>query len=408
LSWTVGTWEPEDYESLVNEFKFEYIFNSNSSKLPFYTHWLLFDISDVKYKNLNSKGLFTYAGLPKDCSFLWKAKARPQSPLVWIAGKHWYMRTTGPNVKVYSNRPSITLNVNGASQGAKTDGAYTHPSGGAVIHNVFLFNNVLSKGKNTVIADGGSGATDTAIIYYAGTASSTAPADNGEYITGLTSSSASNPAYYINMPVQAQWPVYYQCDGNADNTFDSIPAMVSGARWIATKRQSASATTLSFTISSSLKNSADVFVMLTQQSAAPSWLTSAGFTNTNVACRWRDNSMTLVNCQLYKKTVAPGVQVSVGSSAIDFVVLVKSNDGTGIGRTNENKTSIGARSIRVFAAPGGASEAKDMFLHNGIVDIYDLSGRRVGCSLNKTEFMSFYKNMGAAGQMYIVKTSGKL
>jgi hypothetical protein len=98
----------------------------------------------------------------------------------------------------------------------------------------------------------------------------------------------------------------------------------------------------------------------------------------------------------------------VGSSAIDFVVLVKSNDGTGIGRTNENKTSIGARSIRVFAAPGGASEAKDMFLHNGIVDIYDLSGRRVGCSLNKTEFMSFYKNMGAAGQMYIVKTSGKL
>ena len=45
--------------------------------------------------------------------------------------------------------------------------------------------------------------------------------------------------------------------------------------------------------------------------------------NTGVTGKWRDNSMKLVDYRLFRRNLANGAHVALGSSAIDFVVLVK-------------------------------------------------------------------------------------
>lgn len=321
----VGTFEPEEYESLVLEHKFQYLFHDKPSDVPLYAHWLLFDVSDTKYKGLNTKGLLTAAGFPKDGYYLWKAKARPDLPLIRINGKHWVLRTGIRDVKVYSNRPSITLTVNGTSAGSKADGAYVHPSTGGVIHDVFLFDSVLQKGRNTVVASDGSGHADTAVLYFAGSAPM-APADTSELIADLVSVNPANPAYFLNLPLQNQWPVYYQGDGNADNTFDTLPAALAGARWIATKRQSQTPTGLSFKV----KQGAEVYVLVTKQANAPTWVAAAGLAHTAITGQWRDNDMNLVEFEVFGNSFPAGSSVQVGGSAVDFVVLVKPSGATPI------------------------------------------------------------------------------
>jgi beta-galactosidase len=370
LTFTVGTFEPEEYESLVLEHKFQYIFNDKPSDVPLYAHWVLFDMGDSKYKGLNTKGMLTAAGFPKDCYYLWKAKARPTVPLIRILGKHWYVRSASRDVKIYSNRASLTLSVNGAGKGTKADGAYVHPSTGGVIQDVFYFDSVLVKGRNTVVASDGAGNTDTAVLYYTGEAPA-APADTAETLAGLASSNSANPAYFVNMPVQSQWPVYYQCDGKADNTFDTIPALLAGARWIATRRQSQDPTNLSFTVKD--PRGADVYVMLTRQATAPAWLASAGFTRAEVSGKWRDNAMNLVDYEVYGKSFPPGAAVSLGSSAVDFVVLLKPAGSTGIRAGNPAVAQLpgysflsAAGRISVPRTPGNLPRA---------IGIYDLSGK---------------------------------
>jgi hypothetical protein len=72
-----------------------------------------------------------------------------------------------------------------------------------------------------------------------------------------------------------------------------------------------------------LNAAATVYIMATKQATTPSWITSAGFTDTGVSGRWRDNNMRLVSYKLYRRSFASGAHVSLGSSAIDYVVLVK-------------------------------------------------------------------------------------
>jgi beta-galactosidase len=388
LTFKVGAFEPEEYESLVLEHKFQYIFNDKPSDVPLYAHWLLFDISDSKYKGLNTKGMLTAAGYPKDCFYLWKAKARPTVPLIRINGKHWYLRADSRDVKVYSNRPTITLSVNGAVKGTKADGSYIHPSTGGVINDVFFFDSVLVKGRNTVVALDGSGNADTAILYYTGIAPA-APADTSEQIANLTSGSAGNPAYFMNMPVQSQWPVYYQCDGNADNTFDTIPALLAGARWIATRRQSLDPAKLSFTIKNAA--GAHVYVMLTRQTAAPAWIASAGFAPAGIAGKWRNNDMNLVDYEVYGKSFPAGASVEVGGTAIDFAVLVKAAGTTGT-RTQAggNPPSAGyhflsaGRRFVVPRIPGSPFRE---------IAVYDLHGRCL-----KTSIMGDNEDVFDAGE----------
>ncbi|MBW8888844.1 MAG: beta galactosidase jelly roll domain-containing protein [Fibrobacteres bacterium] len=369
-TFTVGTFEPEEYESLVLEHKFQYLFKTKPSDVPLYSHWVLFDIADTKYKGLNTKGLFTAAGFPKDPAYLWKALARPNDPLIRICGKHWYVRTATRDVKVYSNRPSITLSVNGAAKGTKADGAYTNPSTGGVINDVFYFDSVLVKGRNTVIASDGAGKADTAVLYFEGSAPA-APADPAEPVTQLTSSSATNPAYFVNSPVQPQWPAYYQCDGNADNSFDTIPALLADAGWIATRRQSLDPSTLSFTVQSG--QGADVYVMMTKQASVPAWITSAGLTPSGISGRWRDNAMNLVDYEVYGKTFPAGASVKLGGTSVDFVAMVKAAGRTGIRKSERGIPAASgyrflsaAKRIPIPLAAAGASRE---------IVIYDLSGK---------------------------------
>ena len=268
---------------------------------------------------------------------------------------------------------------------------------------MFFFDSVLSNGKNIVIASDGAGNADTAILYYTGTAPN-APADDSAYITGLTSSNANDPAYFVNIPLHAQWPVYYQCDGNADNTFDSIPAVLTNARWIATKRQSdaASTTNLSFKISTALTAGADVFIMFTGQTTVPAWITSAGFANTNVTGRWRDNSLNLVGYQLFKKTYTPGSTVTLSSSAIDFVVLVRPTGATGI------VPAAGQKNLRTALCAFKALGNNIIIPHDipaaiNSVAVYDLSGKLVRRIIGRENILALKKVSGFSNGVYIVR-----
>jgi beta-galactosidase len=404
LTFTVNSYEPEEYQSLVNEFQFQYIFKTNPTFVPLHSHWLQFDICDTKYKGMNSKGIETYSGFPKDCYYLWLAKAVPSAPMVYINGKHWYLRTAIRDVKVYSNRPSITLYVNGVAKGTKADGAYTHPSGGSVINNVFFFDTVLARGRNIVIASDGGSTADTAVLYYEG-AGPSAPPDSSVYITNLASSNIKDSAYFINIPVHAQWPVYYQCDGNADNSFDSIPSILANARWIATKRQSAtdSTTNLSFTINPAIGKNATVYIMVTQQTTVPAWITSAGFTNTNVTGWWRDNNLNRVQYQLYSNTYAPGAAVTLGSSAIDFVVLVSTTTTTGIGPHAAATPAASIMKAATFRAFGNRIVIPHAMLSKRMkVTVFDLSGKCVLESITGESTINLHKS-GESGTAYIVR-----
>lgn len=397
-TFTVGTFEPEEYESLALEHKFQYLFKTKPSDVPLYSHWVLFDMGDSKYKGLNTKGLFTAAAFPKDPAYLWKALARPGDPLIHICGKHWYVRTGTRDVKVYSNRPSLTLSVNGAAKGTKADGAYTNPSTGGVINDVFYFDSVLVKGKNTVVAADGAGNSDTAILYYEGNAAA-APADPTEPITQLASSSATNPAYLVNMPLQSQWPVYYQCDGNADNTFDTIPAALAGSRWIATRRQSLDPTSLSFTVQGG--QGADVYLMMTKPASAPAWITSAGLSLTGIAGKWRDNAMNPVDYVVYGKTFPAGSAVKLGGTAVDFVVLVKPAGSSGVraGAPGIAPSSgygflSAAQRIAIPMVAGGAARE---------VALYDLHGKCLRRTLLRGNEAVFDAGNAIGGGVHIIR-----
>lgn len=398
LTFTVGTFEPEEYESLVLEHKFQYLFRTKPGDVPLYSHWVLFDMGDVKYKGLNTKGLFTAAGFPKDPAYLWKAMARPDDPLIRICGKHWSVRTATRDVKVYANRPSVTLSVNGLGKGSKADGAYANPSTGGVINDVFYFDSVLAKGRNTVVASDGAGHADTAILYFEGNAPA-APADSTEPVTQLRSGSATNPAYFVNAPVRSQWPAYYQCDGNADNTFDTLPALLADAGWIATRRQSLDPTALSFTIRSG--EGADVYVMMTKPAADPAWIKSAGLSSLGISGKWRDNAMNPVDYVVYGKTFPAGASVTLGGTSVDFVVFVKAAGRTGL-RAEAGRIPpapgyrflSAARRIPIPAAAGrGARE----------IAVYDFSGKCLRKSMLSGDESFFDAGDGIGAGLHIVR-----
>lgn len=320
MNHTVNSFEPEEYGALVNEVRFNDLFG-NPSHVPAFSNWVFRELSDGKYKGLvNTKGILTFSNYKKDVYYLLKAFLRA-SPVIHVVAPHYFLRGANGqgqgDVKVYANAPAMTLTVNGVSKGSKSDGSYRHPNG-TVIRKAFYWTNALSLGRNVVVASDGNGNSDTAIIYYRGTGQ-TMPAESGAKIKNLTSSNSA--AFFINTPVADQRPFYCDFDGSGDNTFDVLPSAVVGASWITTRRQSDSTkrTNLAFDMNSA----GDVYVMATKQSATPSWISAAGLVDTGASGKWRDNNLRLVDFKLYKKTFSAGAHVSLASSAIDYVVLVK-------------------------------------------------------------------------------------
>lgn len=322
MSYKVDVYEPEEYGTLVNEVRFHDLFN-NPTHVPAFSSWVFREFAIDKYKGLiNTKGFLTFSNYKKDVYYHYKTFLKT-SPVVHVVGPHYFLRSANASgqgdVKVYSNASSVTLKINGVTKGARSNGGYSHPNG-TRINNVFYWKNVLSLGKNVITATDAAGVSDSATVYYKGTGS-TMPAESGAKVRNVTSSNLASRAYFINKPIADQRPFYWDFDSTGDNTFDFVPALVAGATWIATKRQSdaAKTTRLAFDLTAA----ATVYIMATKQATTPGWIVSAGFTDTGVTGRWRDNNLRLVSYKLYKRSFGGAARVSLGSSPIDYVVLIK-------------------------------------------------------------------------------------
>ena len=170
-----------------------------------------------------------------------------------------------------------------------------------------------------MVASDDAGNFDSATVYYKANGQ-VMPNEDGAKVINVASDNV--PAFFINVPLVDQRPFYRDFDASGDNSFDLVPSELTGpAGWIATKRQSDPAKTSS--ISFDLTADADVYIMFTRQPSVPPWITDAGFTDTGVTGRWRDNALHFAEYQLFKQSFAGGTHVDLGSSPIDFVIIVK-------------------------------------------------------------------------------------
>ena len=316
-SHSVNKYEPEEYQQEVAESRCETVFRTLSDQIPLFTWWTFRDFSDPRYKGVNSKGMETFGGFKKDIWYLYQSFLRPQTRVVHLCGKPWFLRRALPpqtyQMKAYSNAPSLTLTVNGAVVGTQANGEYVLPNG-TLSDNVFAWDNALAPGRNAVTVSDDAGHSDTAIVY----------AEHGEEhgLVRLQSSNPANPADFIAEPIQAEWPFYDNFDGTGDNTFHDIPPILAGASWITFSHPATASgrTALSFTLAPG-SGQTDVFLMLTAAPRPPSAPT--GWTDTGVAGTWRDNALNLVPYALYRRTFAAGDTVSIPPLMSDYVVLLK-------------------------------------------------------------------------------------
>lgn len=316
----IDVYEPEEYQDEVAESRCQTVFRTLSGHVPLFTWWTFRDFSDPRYKGVNSKGLETFGGFKKDAYYLFQSFLKPQTPLVHLCGKPWFLRRRSLppdtlDIKAYSNAAALTLTVNGAVVGTVQNGAYLLPDGTAS-SNVFDWAAALQPGRNAITVDDGSGHSDSAIIY----------AETGEVnglVRDLRSSNPANPADFIAEPVQAEWPFYDNFDGTGDNTFHAIPAALKGANWIGFGRPTkpAAQATLSFILALNA-GPTDIFLLMTDTPDHPIRI-PAGYADTGTAGTWRDNQLNLVPFKLFRRTVSSGQTVFIPSFAEDYLVLVK-------------------------------------------------------------------------------------
>ena len=354
--WDVNKYEPEEYQQMVSEHNFQEAFRGDDSHLGMFCVWCFREFSDAKYKGpigLNTKGLITYGNSKKDIYYLYRTFLRPDEPTIWIASKRYFLRqgAVDNGIKVYSNAANVTLTLNGQKVSTIANGQYVIPNGPWLqkvakqktkkgeppppppaprayvlpekIDNVFFWPVALRTGKNEVVATDDKGHSDTATIYYEGTGGAPEATDSLP-ISELASSNPQNAAFYMNMPVQAQWPFYYDLDSTADNSWSNLPPELEGAGWIALRRVSKPemATDVSFTVAKAGK----VYVVATKSDTEPAFVTSGQFKEVATApFQWRDNTNILYAAKLYVHEAATGEKLKVSLGDRDAVVLFKAN-----------------------------------------------------------------------------------
>ena len=320
----VDHFEPEEYRQRLAELQFQVVFRDHPQEIPMYLVWIFRDFGIDKYKGVrNTKGLLTYAGFKKDAYYLYRAFLRPQEPVVHLTSKTYFLRRGSPvnGVKAYSNRPALSLTVNGASEGTKRNGEFRHENG-RTVSNVFFWHCGLRQGRNQLEVRDDAGHRDSAVVYYDGAGAAPGPTAEDGLIRQLRSSNANSPATFIDQPVVDQWPFYDEFDGSADNSFDRLPAELQGARWISTHRLSKreNRTDLSFVVGPA---EVDVFLMATAGGPPPATWLKAGFVDTGVTGVWRDNDLRLVGFRLLRRRGAANEKVTVPGVSLDYLVLVK-------------------------------------------------------------------------------------
>jgi beta-galactosidase len=342
-NWTVNKYEPEEYQQLVAENHMSKAADPSNEKLAMFLWWTMRDFSDRKYKGpvgINSKGLLTYAGDKKDVYYLYRSFLRPSQPTVRITSQRYFLRqgAVDNGIKVYGNAKQLTLSLNGQVVSTLENGKYIQPTGPYFrpttknanmgpqkIDNVFYWPVRLHTGKNTVSVTDGLGHSDSATFYFYGANGLPESLSPSPLIKDLTSSNARNAAYFMDMPPHEQWPIYYDLDGTADNSWNRLPPVLQGARWIALRRVTKpdAATAVQFT----LRRQATVYVATTEGQADNKFvesLQSAKFAAVSKGeFTWRNNDLILVPARLYARRAAAGERISILLGETDAVVLVK-------------------------------------------------------------------------------------
>jgi beta-galactosidase len=366
--WDVNKYEPEEYQQMLSEHNFQQAFKGDDSHLGMFCVWCFREFSDAKYKGpvgLNSKGLITYGNSKKDVYYLYRTFLRPDEPTLWIASKRYFLRQGAADngIKVYSNAANVTLTLDGQKVSTIANGQYVIPDGPwsqkvakqkakkgepapppppprtyvpEKVDNVFFWPVALHTGKNVVTASDDQGHTDTATIYFYGKEGLPELPGDPLPISGLTSSNANNPAYYMDMPIHEQWPIYYDLDSNADNSWNTIPPEIENATWIALRRVTVQtgpptkqypkptldqSTDLAFTAT----KAENIYIMATQTDAPPAFATSGQFKEVSpgTTTLWRNNDLLLVPAQLYVHQAAAGEKISLTLGDRDAIVMIK-------------------------------------------------------------------------------------
>jgi beta-galactosidase len=151
-----GPYHPEEYQNELHEAYWGTLRRRPYVWVKFI--WCLFDFAsdgrnEGDHAGRNDKGLVTYdRKVRKDAFFFYKA-SWSQDPVVHVTSSRFTPRTDPvTEVKVYSNAPEVTLEVNGASLGARRDTDGDH---------VFRWEGVtLSPGENRVRARARFGALE--------------------------------------------------------------------------------------------------------------------------------------------------------------------------------------------------------------------------------------------------------
>ncbi len=322
----MNKYEPEEYQQLLCEALFQRGIAENDGSLGIFALWTTRDFNDHKYKGSigwNTKGLLTYAGEKKDVYYLYRCFLRPDEPTLHITSKKYFIRegAVDNGIKVYSSAQHVTLTLNGEKVSTLENGQYLHEGKRRVDH-VFYWPAPLRTGRNDVSVSDDAGHTDTAPIYFYGAGGAPEVPVQNPLVDDLQTSNPANVAHFMDMPVQAQWPIYYDLDGNADNSFDELPKAIEGARWIATRNvmKPGQESDLSFKVTRPVT----VYVACTKGEQAPAYLANAGFKEVNApGFVWRDNSLQLVPAQLFSRTAAAGETVHLAQSDRDQIVMVK-------------------------------------------------------------------------------------
>jgi len=335
----VDIFEPEEWQQLVAETELEAAFRHNDGKLGIFTWWIVRDFNDIKYKRreapfsqgINTKGLLTYGGDRKDVFYLYRCFGRPDAPTLHITSKRYFLRqgAVDNGIKVYSSAPAVTLTVDGQQVSTLQDGQYTQPDPSGLAHpmpieHVFYWKVPLHTGKNEVLATDDRGDSDSATIYFEGANGLPELPAPKPLITNLASSNPANPAYFMDMPVQPQWPFYYDFDSAGDNSLDLIPPDAKGASWIALRRvtRQGQDTEVSFTVA----KPSTVYVLCSAQPTAPADITGAGFKlRPSQGLSWRDDVMHLQPAELYSRAAARGDSIKLKLGERDALILVKPN-----------------------------------------------------------------------------------
>jgi beta-galactosidase len=320
----VDRFEPEEYRQRVAETHFQVVFREQKD-LPLYMLWVFRDFGIDKYKGRNTKGLLTYAGLRKDTYALYKAFLRPEVPVVHLTSKTYFLRRgrSDNGIKAYSNRPELTLMLNGEDRGRRRNGEFRHPDR-RVVDNVFYWPVALREGRNEITVTDGAGHSDSAVVYFHGRGGRRDTSDSPALVEDLRSSNPASPAFFVDDDIKPEWPFYYEFDGSADNTFHSLPPALEGARWISTRRLSKPQcrTDLSFELRQGARP-AKVYVLFTEGTPFAAALSAAGFRDANLAGHWRDNDLRLVGFRAWVKEAKGGDKISVPGTTADYVVLVQ-------------------------------------------------------------------------------------